>query len=575
MDLPDGVSEIGGYAFEGCCGLRELTLPSSTTLIKGYTFSGCSSLSSLIVPNGVTTIKGYAFYGCAGLVSLSLPDSLTNFSNAAVWACPALKRIDVGNGNQEYTSIDGILFAKDLNTLICCPEATSGHFEIPSTVTVIADGAFWGCQNIDTIGIAESVTNIEKQAFYNCVGLTTLFIPKHITNVAERICFGCSNLISVSLSPNTTVIGPQAFSRCERLMSVSIPQGVQEIGNHAFSGCSTLEEVVIPDSVVHMGNAVFRDCICLSSLIISENVENISPYLCQNCCKLTSINISANVTNIDKTAFWECRGLTNINVDLNNLAYVSREGVLYSKDEKILKLVPPGQRGTYIVPFGVETIGENAFDECKELTNIDIPNSVTTIGDSAYYGCSGLKRLVIPDSVIQIGNWAFYKCDGLVKLYVPAAWEGTQLLQNTAIPSGCTVVYGEPEADVTSMTPVAVPYSWLEEYATEILESTGGNYDAAANSNAANGIPVWQCYLAGLSPTDTEAEFQVKSVSIVNGEVIIEWDPDLNDNGTKMARHYTLLGKRLLTDGDWSEIPSDADMDAEGWRFFRVRVGLP
>ena len=62
---------------------------------------------------------------------------------------------------------------------------------------------------------------------------------------------------------------------------------------------------------------------------------------------------------------------------------------------------------------GVTSIGGDAFNGCKGLTSITIPDSVTSIGYNAFYGCSGLTSITIPDSVISIGSYAFKDCDSL------------------------------------------------------------------------------------------------------------------------------------------------------------------
>ena len=147
-------------------------------------------------------------------------------------------------------------------------------------------------------------------------------------------------------------------------------------------------------------------------------------------------------------------------------------------------------------------------------------------------------------------------------------------MANAGIPSGCTVVYGgAPEAEVTT---TGVPYTWIDENAADILADNGGDHEAAANADAVNvEYKVWECYVAGISPTNAAAAFKVKSISFVDGEPVVEWDPDLNDGGAKSERAYKLLGKRLLSEDDWTELPDGADVDAGGWRFFRVGVELP
>lgn len=72
-----------------------------------------------------------------------------------------------------------------------------------------------------------------------------------------------------------------------------------------------------------------------------------------------------------------------------------------------------------IIPNSVTEIGESAFAGCTGLTNITIPNSVTEIGDYAFAHCSGLTSITIPSSVTHIGSSAFRGCAGLTSITIP------------------------------------------------------------------------------------------------------------------------------------------------------------
>ena len=85
--IKDGVTSIGGGAFDGCSGLTSLTIPNSVTSIGYHAFSYCSGLTSLTIPNSVTSIGERAFDGCSGLTSVTIPNSVTSIGESAFRNC--------------------------------------------------------------------------------------------------------------------------------------------------------------------------------------------------------------------------------------------------------------------------------------------------------------------------------------------------------------------------------------------------------------------------------------------------------------------------------------------------------
>ena len=156
-------------------------------------------------------------------------------------------------------------------------------------------------------------------------------------------------------------------------------------------------EVVIPDSVRSIGGYVFCDCKSLTSVIIPNSVKSIS-----------------------SGAFLGCSNLTSITVDENNKYYSSKDGVLFNKNKIELIKYPIGnKRISYNIPDSVTSIGDSAFDDCVNLTNVTIPNSVESIGDAAFKYCSNLKSVTIPNCVINIGDEAFCCCSNLKSVTIP------------------------------------------------------------------------------------------------------------------------------------------------------------
>lgn len=152
--------------------------------------------------------------------------------------------------------------------------------------------------------------------------------------------------------------------------------------------------------------------------------------------------VSNRITNVDPSCFYNS-SVKKIFVEKDNQTYCASAGVLYSKDKRTLVRFPlASPEKTFIVPYGVETIGkhafqnarnlqhidlpdtvtrieDSAFDDCKNLTDITIPTSLQTIGAWAFHGCDKLKRIVLPQSVSQIGTYAFGSCESLAEIVVP------------------------------------------------------------------------------------------------------------------------------------------------------------
>ena len=117
----------------------------------------------------------------------------------------------------------------------------------------------------------------------------------------------------------------------------------------------------------------------------------------------------------------------------------------------------------------------------------------------------------------------------------------------------------------TQTTEIPVPYVWLSQYDPDIA-NTYDSYEAAAKAVAANGLKVWECYLAGLDPTNATSTFTA-SIEVSNGVPLVTWTPNLNDNG--VVRKYTVLGKTNLIDAaEWAPTNS-------AHRFFKVKVEMP
>ena len=302
--IPDSVTSIGRFAFDGCTGLTdvyitdidawcnisfsssdsnpmyygdnlyldgnlvtELIIPDGVTSIGDYAFEGCTSLTSIMIPDSVTSIGDYAFEGCTSLTSIVIPDSVTSIGYVAFIGCTGLTSITVDEDNTSYQSIDGNLYSKDGRTLIQYAIGKKNtSFTIPDRVKSIGEWAFRDCTGLTSIVIPDSVTSIGLYAFYSCTGLTSIVIPDSVTRINSWTFSHCTGLTSIVIPDSVTSIGWYAFGDCTGLMSIVIPDSVASIGFGAFDNCTALTSIVIHDSVRSIGNRAFEGCINLKDV---------------------------------------------------------------------------------------------------------------------------------------------------------------------------------------------------------------------------------------------------------------------------------------------------------------------
>ena len=135
---------------------------------------------------------------------------------------------------------------------------------------------------------------------------------------------------------------------------------------------------------------------------------------------MTQLVIHDRVTSVHEGAFGGCFSLTSITVDQNNKNYKDIDGNLYSKDGKTLVRYALGKKETsFVIPSGVECIGQGAFSDCRNLINVWISNNLINIGDYAFLACISLDDVKISDGVQIIGKEAFRNCASLTSIEIP------------------------------------------------------------------------------------------------------------------------------------------------------------
>jgi len=292
--------------------LTSLTLPKTLKSIANSAFYNCRSLSSVTMYDSLISIGDNAFNSCYSLTYIEIPKNVTNIASNAFIDCIKILEYNVSSENYYYTSLDGVIYNKDMSVLFAYPKAKTGSFSIPATVISIGNSAFDHCTNLLNIQIPNSVSEIGEMAFIGCSSINSIVIPNEVKRINKQTFEFCNYLNSIYLPDSLTYIGEYAFCGCEDLNSLIIPKKVAYIGNYAFAQCKRLISISLPDSIKSINEWMFSMCSSLKEIVIPNSVDSIKYAACQSCTNLENLIIGKNVKFIDSRCFAYCNSLKSI-----------------------------------------------------------------------------------------------------------------------------------------------------------------------------------------------------------------------------------------------------------------------
>lgn len=176
---------------------------------------------------------------------------LQNVSN------PKLEYFDLESRQRALKSIDGVLYSKKGDRLICCP-AGRRHLVIPEGVTEIEPRVF-SCCDIESVEFPDSLRIIGEGAFSHCDKLKSIKFGNGIEKIGSQNddegCFFayCTELEEIEFPPSLKYLGQNAFYGCKNLKRVMFNDGLMVIDKDAFNYCTNLKEVTLPYSLQEIG----------------------------------------------------------------------------------------------------------------------------------------------------------------------------------------------------------------------------------------------------------------------------------------------------------------------------------
>ena len=427
----------------------------------------------------VTAIGDSAFKSFSTRINVSsvfIPARVRSIGDSAFNRCNALTTVTFAE-NSQLKSIGRAAF---YGTEHAYPRFK--EIKIPDSVETIGNGAFYDCQDLESITLPASLETIESRAFSFCRNLSEVNLPASLTTIQSYVFDYCSALKTVSYDGSLEQWNH--ITANNDFLGDSHPSLV--LGDYTAQFISVMDDADPPPKTVTITKYTGTEStVILPSTISSWPVTKIGEDALKDNTTITSVTIPASVTEIGSNAFAGCTNLTSVNYegDWSNLTIQSGNPAVqdaanaplfdfeFTPDNTAVIVtnykyngaaadvtIPSRYKGKPVttighaaffnsavtsvtIPDSVTSISDDAFVNCPQLTNISIPNSVTYIGFSAFNSCTSLKSITLPSSLSTIQSYAFCNCGNLETIRIPVSVTSIGNNAFADCPSLMTVTY--------------------------------------------------------------------------------------------------------------------------------------
>ncbi|WP_039914342.1 leucine-rich repeat domain-containing protein [Treponema phagedenis] len=362
----------------------------------------------------VITAVGANVFKNTEITAVQFPKTLQKIGEAAFFGCTKL-------GTLDFSNLPALALIES-DAFFGCKTLTGINLSVCTALKTIQDGAFKYCENLQgTISFPENIQSI---------GGTEGHYPRSDTGAFE----GCTKITKLDFSACKKLlsIGPAAFKGCTGIQgSLQLPNTIGKIETKAFADCTKIQgKMSFPANLRRIGSGIFASCTKITELDFSActSLSEIGTY--SGLQALTTVQFPEKLQKIEHSAFSGCIALQE--VDLS--AYKKLETIGYDafKDCKTLKTVKFSSTLTSIegtafsgcialetLDFSkckkLETIG--GFAGCENLVTVLFPEYLKTIDNSAFKDCVKLEtaNLSVCTKLTTIGNSAFDGCKALTE----------------------------------------------------------------------------------------------------------------------------------------------------------------
>ena len=362
--------------------------------------------------------------------SLSLPETIKDIDDEALKGCPSLKHVQISPKCEGFISFDDMIFTKDYSQLLLIPEGKEGAASLPDQSTLVSATAFSRCSVLSQILVGDSATFTSYDGVLYSKDLKTLVacpagigasivIPAETESIDKDALSGCKDLASITALGNVQKIDPTAFSdETKATAVVALPAGEDYDSRKSTwenAGFQHFTEPAQPGANTNQDTA--NEATGLTYTLLNDYTLSVSwqgkddPDATLEIPASAEINgVSYRVSTIAENAFANRGSLTSVKLPTTITAI--NNGALAGC----------ANLSTIDFPNTLRTIGERAF-EATSLKDVWLPASINSIGSRAFASCSNLERVVALGTP-EVTTDALAGCTN-VSIYIPSGSEDT------------------------------------------------------------------------------------------------------------------------------------------------------
>lgn len=405
--------------------------------------------------DGVQDISFMSFCGCNKITHVNIPSSVINVLSSGYPSFAVNKSLisfSVDPDNKMYTSIDGVVYSKNLKTLVLFPGGRTGSYNVLDSVETIYAFAFY-FSSLEKVTLPNTLYEIMIAAF-SYSNIRTINVPDSVEVIGQSILNNCYNLESVVIGDGVSEVSGSLFGGTDpelmkNFKSISFGKNLRYYDSSELLDFPTLEEIIFQSP--YMVDINLDNCSIYENGYYFTNDSNPYKYFVSVVDKTVSnIVFHPDCVEVLSGAFDDCSNLIEITFSegieiIGSLyAYEQLETVTLPSSFKettgslpaLINLKYCGTISDWLINLIIYpdlTNVENIYicDNNNVLylpTDICVPDAITNIPDYAFCGWKQISAFELNDNVTNIGNDAFANCSEEIF----AEYKGSKYLGNSS-----------------------------------------------------------------------------------------------------------------------------------------------